>query len=192
MTNKQFKPHHHYKGVSLSPAEQVERMVVEILLNSKIPDTQRDSSIVWELKHSSGCCQIGRLLAQKRNLNVEIAEIASVLHDIYVIVEGKYKDHGPLGAPIAEKMLKRIGGFSTQDSNTICEAIAHHSEKEIYTEKPYVELVKDVDVLDCSLYKGAQNYYRVNKPAMVIHEYVNRIKNVRKELGLNPSQVWRE
>jgi len=106
-----LKDFHHYKGNSLTPSEKVERKVIELLLSSNLPDTQRESSIIWELKHSSGCCQIARILAQKRNLNIAICEVASLIHDIYSILEGKYQNHAKLGAPITQKILKEIGGF---------------------------------------------------------------------------------
>ena len=54
-----------------------------------------------------------------------------------------------------------------------------------------MELVKDVDVFDCSLYKGAEGFYRLHKSEQVFNEYVNRIKNVRKELGLPTEEVFR-
>lgn len=186
-----LKDFHHYKGYALKPSEKIERKVVELLITSKIPDEKRESSIVWELKHSSGCCQIARILAQKRNLDIEISEIASTLHDIYVIVKGKYKDHGKKGAPITEKILREIGGFSKRKIKTIAKAVAHHSEKEIYSDDPYIELVKDADVFDCSLYKGAENFYKIHKPKYIFKEYVARIKKVRSELGLNPRGVFR-
>lgn len=187
----QLKDFHHYKGSDLSPSEKVERKVVEILLTSDLPDSKRESSIIWELKHSSGCCQIARILAQKRNLDAEIAEIASILHDIYVIVEGKYENHARLGSSIARKILEEVGGFSVEQINQITEAVARHSEKEIYSDNPYIELVKDVDVFDCSLYKGAEGFYRIHKPEEIFKEYVNRIKKVREELGLRPEEVFR-
>lgn len=187
-----LKDFHHYKGSDLSSSEKVERKVIELLFSSKLPNNQRDSSIVWELKHSSGCCQIARILAQKRKLDVELAEVSAILHDIYVIVEGKYKDHAKFGGPIAKQILEEIGGFSEQETQSITEAVAHHSEKEVHSNKPYVELVKDVDVVDCSLYKGAEGFYRIHKPEEIFKEYVNRIKTVRKELGLNPEEVFRD
>lgn len=186
-----IKDFHHFKGNNLTRSEKIQRKVAEILLNG-LPDGKRESSIIWELKHSSGCCQIGRILAQKRKLNTELAEIACILHDIYVIVEGKYEDHAKRGAEVAKQLLDKIGGFNAQEISLISEAIAHHSEKQTYTEKPYVELVKDADVFDCSLYEGAQGFYILHKPKDIYEEYVKRIKNVRKELGLNPDDVFRQ
>jgi len=188
--SSQLKDYHHYKGNDLSPAEKVERKVVEMLLNSPLSDTESESSVVFELKHSSDCCQIAKILAQKRNLDTDIATVASVLHDIYVIVEGKYKDHAKMGAPIAEKILREVGGFSDNDIKTITDAVAHHSEKEVYSDNPYVELVKDVDVFDCSFYKNSEGYYRIHKPEEIFKEYVKRIINVRKELNLPPEPIF--
>jgi HD superfamily phosphodiesterase len=185
-----LKDFHHYKGEDLTPAEKVERAFVEMIINSPVSDDQRVSSKVWELKHSSGCCQIARILAQKRGLNIVIAEISCLLHDIYVAVEGKGEQHAVLGAPMAEKLLNKIGGFEENQIKTIVKAIAQHSQKDDYSDDPYVELVKDVDVLDCSLYLGAENYYKLHKPLMLQH-YVKRIQKVRSELGLSPEDTFR-
>lgn len=186
-----LKDFHHYKGSELSRFEKVEKKVMELILESQIADSAREDSKVFEFMHAAGCMQIGRLLAQKRNIDVDIASVAVILHDIAVIQSGSYRNHGPLGGPIAEKILKEIGEFSEEEIQTITQAITHHSEKEIYSKDPYVELVKDADVFDCSLYKGAEGYYRLHKPENIFKEYVNRIKKVREELGLPPNEVFR-
>lgn len=183
---------HHYKGNNLTPPEQVEREYAKLLLYSKIPDSKRESSIIWELKHSSGCCQIARILAQKRQLDVVICETAALIHDIYVAVEGKYSNHAVLGAPLAEKLLNEVGGFSPQHIQTIVEAVAQHSQKEVYSDNPYVELVKDVDVFDCSLYRGSGDYYHLHKPATIVQEYAKRTRAVREELGLPKGETFRK
>lgn len=183
--------YHHYKGTHLSPTEKVEKRVVELLLHSKVSDEKRDSSIIFELKHSSECVQVARILAQKRGLNVALAEAAAALHDIYVIVIGSYSNHAKLGAPMAEKILKDTGGFTQSEIQTITDAVYHHSEKEIYTDKPYIELIKDADVFDCSFYKNSEaEYKRTKNPDILIH-YAKRIKNVRRELGLPEEPVFR-
>lgn len=187
----QLKDFHHYKGNKLSAAEKVERKVLELILTSKVADKDREDSIIFEMMHASGCMQIARILAQKRNLDIETCEVAAILHDIYVIINGTYKNHGPEGAPIARQILEEIGGFSEEQINTITQAVVHHSEKEIYSDNPYIELVKDVDVFDCSLYKNAEGFYRLHKPSKIFEQYVNRMKKVREELGLNPEEVFR-
>lgn len=187
-----LKDFHHFKGNTLSRSEKIQRIVTEMILTSKLPDEKRENSIVWELKHHAGCVQIGRILAQKRNLDVELAEIICVLHDICAIIEGKYKDHARLGAELARKILEDSKDFSKQEIDIITEAIAHHSDKDVYTDKPYVELAKDADVFECSLYPGAEGFYRLHKPESVFKEYAKRIKKVRKELGLSEKNIFRE
>lgn len=78
-----LKDFHHFKGNQLSRSEKIQRLVTQTILKSPLPDERRENSQVWELKHHAGCAQIGRILAQKRGLNVELAEIICVLHDIY-------------------------------------------------------------------------------------------------------------
>ncbi|HBQ50968.1 hypothetical protein A3B42_00555 [Candidatus Daviesbacteria bacterium RIFCSPLOWO2_01_FULL_38_10] len=187
-----LKDFHHYKGDELTPFEKVERKVMEMVASSKIADSQREDSIIFELMHAAGCMQIGRLLAQKRNLNIDIASVACMLHDIFVIVSGTYQNHGPAGAPIARKIFEEIGSFSENEIETITQAVAHHSEKEIYSDNPYIELVKDVDVFDCSLYKNSEGFYRIHKSAEIVKEYENRIRKVRLELNLSPEPVFRK
>lgn len=186
-----YRSYHHYKGEDLTSSEKVERKVVELLLQSQVSDDKRDSSIVFELKHSSECIQVARILAQKRGLNIDLAETSAALHDIYVIIIGIYKDHAKLGASIAKQILEEIGGFTNEEIRTITEAVAHHSEKDIHTDNPYIELIKDADVFACSLYKKAAAEYRRIKSPVLFEEYARRVKKVRQELGLPEKPVFR-
>lgn len=188
---KTLRDYHHFKGNNLNRSEKIQRMVTQMILKSKLPDEKRESSIVWELKHHAGCVQIGRILAQKRGLDVELTEIICVLHDIYVIIHGKYKDHAKLGAPIAQELLEKSGEFTPQEIDTITEAIAQHSDKHVYADKLYVELAKDADVFECSLYQGAEGFYKLHKSEPIFAEYVKRIKNIRLELGLPQENIFR-
>lgn len=189
---RKLKDFHHFKGNDLGRSEKVEKKVIELLLNSKLSDNERESSKIWELLHLADSCQMARILAEKRKLNIEISETASNLHDIHVIVKGNYKDHAKQGGLIAKKILQEIGGFSDSEIKIISEAVSHHSEKEVYSGDPYVELIKDVDVFVCSLYKNAEGFYRLHKPKHIFDDYVNRIKRVREELGLSATDVFRE
>jgi len=182
--------YHHFKGNKLSRSEFVQRKVVQLILNSKLTDAQRESSKVFELKHSSGCTQVGRVLAEIRGLNKEYAELICVLHDIYVIVKGKYNNHAHLGSPIAERILENTKKFSPKEIRLIAEAVFHHSDKHIYSKNSYVELAKDADTLDCFLYDNVEDYYIYNKPPQVAKEYFKRIIKLRKELGMRPVKKY--
>jgi len=189
---KSITRYHHYKGKQLSRSENIEKKVIELILNSKLQNEKRESSKVWELKHSSGCIQISRILAQRRNLNIELAEIIAALHDIYVITNGKYKNHAILGGKIADKLLRHSGAFSEKEIQTIVSAVSSHSQKDIYSNEPYSELIKDADTFDCSLYKGSEVEYRLTKSEPIFKEYAKRLSAVRKELGLPKEPLFRK
>jgi hypothetical protein len=173
--------YHHFTGNDLNRSEKIQKLVVDLLLDSKIPNEKRESSIQWELKHSSGAIQIARLLAQKRGVNIEMAEIAAALHDVHVIVNGSYIEHAKKGAEIARKILEESSEFDGGEIEKICNAIAKHSDKHIYDDDELVELVKDADCIDCFLY-GDGVYDE--KPQEILKHYQSRLVKVRKELGL--------
>jgi hypothetical protein len=183
--------YHHYKGSNLSRSDYIQRLVIERIIGSPVNDIERDESKIWELKHCSSCVQIGRMLALKRGLNIEIAEVICVLHDIYAIDTGKYKDHALKGAKIAIEILRDTGKYTAEEIVTISSAIKEHSDKQIYSSDPYVELIKDVDVYDCSLYDGTADYYKETKAPEIYKEYMKRVIAVSNELGvpIHPSFI---
>lgn len=175
--------YHHFVGNTLSRSEKIQAWVVEEILNSRIPQERRESSVIWELKHSSGTIQLARILAQKRGVNPELAEVAAALHEIHVIREGTYEEHAKRGALIARERLDESGEFSESEMDAICGAIGNHSDKHIYSGIPLVELIKDADSLDCFLY--AEDIYEY-KPAEVLPHYYSRLAKIREELGMPP------
>lgn len=184
-----LEEYHHFRKEKIDPNDRMakcERYVVDLLLTSKVPDPERDSSICWELKHQATTLQLARILALKRRLPVDICAVGLLFHDINSIVHGKYRSHAHSGTPIAMSILRKLGGFSEKELDQIARIIRNHSDKHIWTEDSFQEIGKDVDVLDCFLYEGAFDYYLGNKPLPVFKEYLRRAKNVWKELGLPP------
>ena len=183
------KVYHHFRKELIDPMDRVakcERYIVDLLLHSNLPDSKRESSVCWELKHQASTLQFARILALKRGLPVDICAVGLMFHDIYSVVQGQYKDHAYSGTPIAMQILKEIGGFSDEELNQISGIIYNHSDKHIWTDDPFQEIGKDVDVLDCFLYEGAFDFYLANKPLPIFKEYLERAKRVWKELGLPP------
>jgi len=178
------REYHHFKGEHLTRAEWVERFVVDQLVHTNIPDDIRESSQAWELMHSSTCKAFMHVLAEKRGVDVELARVAGALHDYYVIKTGKYSNHAQLGAPLVREILVSHGRFSDAEIRLVSDMVANHSDKHIYSNSPHVELVKDADVFDCSLYHGTEFYYLTRKPLPVCHEYFVRVLKVREELGM--------
>lgn len=173
--------YHHFIGPGLNRSEKVQAWVVEHLLASRLPQSKRESSVQWELKHSSGVIQLAKLLAQKRNVNEELAVVAAALHDLYVIVEGGYTDHARKGEKLARDLLHQLNLFSADEIDQICAAIANHSDKHLYSDDKLIELIKDADCIDCFFYGDDVYDY---KPTNQLKHYYKRIINIRKELGL--------
>lgn len=187
MTLKIIKEYHHFKKNLINDKDRLskcERFVSDLLLESKLSDKKRESSICWELKHQSNCAQFAKILARKRNLQEDICAIGLLFHDIYSIVYGSYKDHAHLGAPIALEMIKKLGDFTREELDKIQKIIYHHSDKHIWSEDPYEEIGKDADILDTFLYDGAFDYYLAHKPIYIFKEYLKRIKKVWSELKI--------
>ncbi len=184
---EQLKEYHHFKKELISSTDRLakcERYLVDMLLTSELPDSKRDSSICWELKHQASCRQFAAILALKRGLPIEVCLVGLLFHDVYSAYSGKYKEHAHRSAELTKQILATIGGFSDEELDQIWSIIYHHSDKHIWTEDPFKEFGKDVDVLDCFLYEGAFGYYLGNKPLPVFQEYLRRAKKVWVELGL--------
>ena len=182
--------YHHFKGKNVTRAEFIERMMIAIILKSKLPDVERSWSKTFELKHTSAVTQIGRILAQKRGLDSSLAAIMCAMHDVFVFTTGRTTDHAHKSAPIAEKILIKTKKFTPQEIKLITSAIYNHSDKNVVSKNSYVELVKDADVLDCGLYDCVHDAYVYEKSPANCRAYFNRIKKVRKELGLPKDAKW--
>lgn len=187
MMLREILPYHHYSDAShgpRTPVELLEEDVVRILRDSPIPDERRDSSICFELKHSSAVTQFARLLSRKRGLPVELCAAGALLHDIHVIVNGTYANHARLGAPVARQMMENVGGFSNTELDDAERLVAHHSDKHEFTSDPFIEFGKDIDVLDAFLYPGAFDWYLANKPLATFQHYLARASSVWSELDV--------
>lgn len=181
----------HFKGDNLTRSEKVQRYLTGLIITSKIADDKRETSKVWELRHSSGVTAVGRIIAQIRGLDIEIAEIICILHDISSVINGTYKDHARIGAEISRKYLISTGDFSQKEIDLIVEAVANHSDKHIYSASPYSELIKDADVFECSLYENSESGYKLHKSKEIFEANIKRIKKVRTELGLPVNPIFR-
>jgi hypothetical protein len=181
------KHHHHFRPELIEPSDRValcERYVIDLLLSTSLPDSKRESSIAWELKHSAGVTQMARLLARKRGLPMDTCTVGSLLHDIYVIMDGKYKDHAHLGAPIAVSILSEVGGFEPEEADQVFRTVYYHSDKDDWSDDPFKEFGKDADILDIFLYPGPYAEYLMIKSIPVLSHYLMRAKKIWAELRL--------
>lgn len=134
--------------------------------------SERDYPIAWERIHATSCAQIGRLLAEKRGIDLELAALACSLHDIGRWYTGRQVNHAQHG----EEPLRRFLENQTLPvamKEEIVQAVIHHSEKENVGD-PLEELVKDADILDCYLHGD-----EIKKPF-----HVARLENLLKEMRI--------
>ena len=119
------------------------RKYVDTEINMIEDADKRTSAIA----HLYGVSLAATMIAKKRGLDLEIAAMAAMLHDLHAYKTGSYDDHAHRGADLAREILGTL--MLTDDSETkmICSAIYHHDDK-LVTDGPMEEALKDADVID--------------------------------------------
>lgn len=121
--------------------------IYSLLDELEVQTMKRDYPIIWEKVHATSCAQIGRMLAEKRGVEIEEAALACALHDIGRWFSGLQKEHAPKGDEPVRRFLTSKK-CSQESKEQIVQAVVNHSKKnEIGT--PLEEIVKDADILDC-------------------------------------------
>lgn len=133
---------------------------------------ERDYPMIWERIHATSCAQIGRMLAEKRNVDMEQAALACALHDIGRWISGRQSDHAPKGERPARLFLAESKG-TEESRELIVQAIINHSKKE-QIGTSLEEIVKDADILDC--------YWHGEKIVKVHH--LARLERLLKDLRI--------
>ena len=133
---------------------------------------ERDYPVIWERIHATSCAQIGRMLAEKRNMDTEQVALACAIHDIGRWITGRQSDHAPKGEEPARLFLAE--GMGTEGTREqIVQAVINHSKKE-QIGTPLEEVVKDADILDC--------YWHGDSIAKPFH--ILRLQQALKDLGI--------
>ena len=125
----------------MSRLKELRRYVDEELM--KIEDIdKRNSAIV----HLYGVSLAATMIAKKRGLDIEIASMAAMLHDLHAYKTGSYDDHAHKGADLAREILIELKLTDETETDLICSAIYHHDDK-LITDEPMDEVLKDADVI---------------------------------------------
>ena len=125
--------------------------------------------------HLYSVSQACAMLAMKRRLNVELAAVAGLLHDIYAYKTGSRNDHAHQGAVLAGEIMRGLELFSEEEIDMVSRAIYHHSDKDT-VDSPFDEMLKDADVL--------QHVMIMPLAETASHEAA-RFGGLKTELGLN-------
>lgn len=103
--------------------------------------------------HSYGVAQSACYLAIIRDLDVELAGIAGMLHDIAVYaLNCPHAQHAQRSAELARGIMEELDVFQQEEIIAVTNAIALHSDKMTSTDSRFAELLKDSDVLQHYLY----------------------------------------
>lgn len=144
------------------------RAEVDRLIRELHPDNER-----FFYSHLHGVSHYCTLLAFRRNLNVEIATICGMVHDIYPLYTGVFEDHARKGVPYVKSLLESLNIFTDREIQLVTQAVYRHSDKKSIDE-PYDELLKDADVM----------YHCLYDPDDPIREKeFERYKGILRELG---------
>ncbi len=146
-----------------------------------LDDEGRDLPIRWNIMHMYSSSQLATLLALHRGINPELAGIAAALHDMGAVVTKKHAGHAEAASPYIYEFLERFNRASgsklsqvnQEEAEAIVQAVVQHSEKELNSNDPFVELLRDVDSLDAYLHGVKIEGGRLE-----------RSRRVMKELGI--------
>ena len=100
--------------------------------------------------HLHGVAQACALLAKRRGVDVELATIAGLMHDIKSYSTLDYSDHAHLGGQMAKEALQMMGLFTPAEIEAVSRAISLHSDK-AGQHDALTEVLIDADVLQHSL-----------------------------------------
>ena len=170
------------KRIKLSSVKRLNRILTMLLSDWKdLTDEGRDFPVRWNIMHMYSSSQIAKILAIRRGLDPELAGIAAALHDMGVVMTKKHQGHAQAGRKYIDDFAERYNAnagmklprITEEERDQVVRAIVHHSEKEIDSTDPFVELLKDADSFDRYLHgvktEGA---------------HLERCKKVIEELGI--------
>lgn len=162
----------------------------------------------YRIEHSFRVANICKEIARKENLNIEMAYVAGLLHDIGYSVDydsyEDYKNHGRVGARIARPFLLELG-YSKDEVEEMCYGIAIHVDDKAdfeHERTPLTGIVGDADNIDrfdaYRLYEGLQNIDYMNLPIADqkahVDKMLSRLPKLRElKLETNTSQkMWED
>ena len=99
--------------------------------------------------HLYGVSFAAALIAQRRGMSsqqIELLQMAGMLHDCYAYKTGSYEDHAHKGAELAGEILNELRITSPDENSLIQSAIYHHDDKAAVDSKAD-EVLKDADAM---------------------------------------------
>ena len=154
--------------MEINRIEVISAVVSEMI--AALPEERRQKAYV----HLFGTAQTAGLIALRRGVNAELAQICGLLHDYYKLQTGIDENHAKDGADAVMPILAKTGLFSVCEIGNITRAIANHSDKE-NVGLPLDEVLKDADILQHILQ---------NTTFPIRDKYEKRFEKLKKEFSL--------
>lgn len=103
------------------------------------------------LAHLAYSACIGAILARKRGLDMDMAQTAGILHDVWLHLHAPYNDetvklHAHEGAVMAADFMRDMGEYTEEEICTVVTMIENH-DFTAQTDDPMSEIMKDADML---------------------------------------------
>lgn len=103
------------------------------------------------IAHLAYSACIGALLARKRGQNMDMAQTAGYLHDVWLHLHAPYDDatvklHAHEGALLAERFMRETGEYADEEIAVVAQMIENH-DFTWQTDDPMSEIMKDSDML---------------------------------------------
>ena len=119
------------------------RKKINDILNGITDENYRHTFYV----HLYGVASFAALLASRRGLDMELAYVAGLMHDVSLLTNpDEYENHCANSAQTAGEILAGTGLFTEGEINIVTNAILYHNDTE-NTHSPYDEILKDADIL---------------------------------------------
>ena len=154
------------------------KVLEKMLSHAKyISHENRELSLYWSVSHMITSTQTIRLLALKRNLNMDFASIAAALHDVATFFTGEHKDHAAKALQYLDEAIEELNssrngkrGITVDEAALLKEIIPMHSDKTDDSGNAYAELLKDADALDRYLHGVATKPHEWPRLSRVLSE----------------------
>lgn len=145
------------------------------------------SSSAHDLEHTFRVLKLAKRIAEKEGkVNMEVIELAALLHDIARVKEDSDKtgntDHAVLGAEMARKILSDLG-YPNETVDAVCHAIrTHRFRGENVPETIEAKILFDADKLDAIGAVGiARAYMIAGERGELLYREVSNLDAYKKE-----------
>lgn len=115
--------------------------VYAILNNECFGNNRKDG-----LEHLFNVANMAIFLAKIENIDLELAAITGILHDIAAYKYNSHFDHANRSSMLAKAILTSSKLFTDEETILIVNAVKNHSFKD-KIDDPYSELIKNADLL---------------------------------------------